>query len=180
MMFVNPLDFVVSHVILNVVSKREWIRTMSREREVDFDTRPVLGDALKAIVRRVHNAEPPNLEPKVVTHVSDDSSVTIGRVHPQFRTSPSGSARYWSRSAWSPTISRRASPTPRGSPSTSPTSPSRSRSSTSCSYFPPNVWPSGRPTTPRPTVYCLRSGRVSLPGSWVTLSCWSDSAESSS
>ena len=86
-MFVKPLDFVVGHAILNVAGEREWIRTMSREREVDFDTGPVLGDALKAIVRRVHNAEPPNLEPKVVTHVSDDSSVTIGRVHPQFAAS---------------------------------------------------------------------------------------------
>jgi len=41
-MVVEPLDLVVSHVILNVVFKWEWIRTVGREREVDFDTGAVL------------------------------------------------------------------------------------------------------------------------------------------
>jgi len=83
-MVVKPLDLVVCHVILNVVGKREWVRTVGREREVDFDTGPMLGDALEAIVKGVHNAEPANLKAKVVTHISDDGSVTIGRVDPQF------------------------------------------------------------------------------------------------
>ena len=42
MMVVKPLDLVVRHVVLNVVFKREWIRTVGREREVDFDTGPML------------------------------------------------------------------------------------------------------------------------------------------
>ena len=75
------------HVILDVVFKREWIRTVGREREVDFDTGAVLGDAFEAIVNGVYNAKPANLEPKVVTHISDDCSIAIGRVDPQFPAS---------------------------------------------------------------------------------------------
>jgi hypothetical protein len=87
MMVVKPLDLVVRHVILNVVFKREWIRTVGREREVDFDTGPVLGDALEALVNGEYNAKPADLESKVVTHISDDGSVAIGRVDPQFPAS---------------------------------------------------------------------------------------------
>jgi len=87
MMVVKPLDLVVGHIILNVVFKREWIRTVAREREVDLDTGPVLGDALESIVNGVDNAKPANLEPKVITHISDDGSVTIGCVDPQFPAS---------------------------------------------------------------------------------------------
>lgn len=86
-MVVKPLDLVVHHVILNVVFKREWIRTVGRKREVDFDTGAVLGDALEAIVSGVYNAKPSNLKAKVVTHISDDGSVAIGRVNPQFLAS---------------------------------------------------------------------------------------------
>ncbi|WP_379795428.1 hypothetical protein [Haloplanus sp. GCM10025708] len=77
----------VCHVVLNVVFKREWIRTVGCKREVDLDTGPVLGDALEAIVNGVYNAKPANLEPKVVTHISDDCSIAIGRVDPQFPAS---------------------------------------------------------------------------------------------
>ena len=49
-MTVEPLNFVAGHVILDIVRKRKWIRTMGREHEVDFDRGPVLGGALKAIV----------------------------------------------------------------------------------------------------------------------------------
>ncbi|MXR43209.1 hypothetical protein GRX01_17925 [Halobaculum sp. WSA2] len=87
MRVVKPLDLVVRHVILNVVFKREWIRTVGREREVDFNTRAVLGDALEAVVKGVYNAKPANPETKVVTHISDDGSVAIGRVDPQFPAS---------------------------------------------------------------------------------------------
>ncbi|MFC7197798.1 hypothetical protein ACFQL4_29960 [Halosimplex aquaticum] len=77
----------VRHVVLNVVFKREWIRTVGCKREVDLDTGSVLGDALEAIVNGVYNAKPANLEPKVVTHISDDCSIAIGRVDPQFPAS---------------------------------------------------------------------------------------------
>ncbi|WP_353635431.1 hypothetical protein ABSL23_16395 (plasmid) [Halobacterium sp. NMX12-1] len=87
MMVVKPLDLVVGHIILNVVFKREWIRTVGCKREVDFDTGAVLGDAFEAIVNGVYNAKPANLKAKVVTHISDDGSVTIGRVDPQFPAS---------------------------------------------------------------------------------------------
>ena len=60
---------------------------MGCKREVDFDTGAVLGDAFEAIVNGVYNAKPANLEPKVVTHISDDGSVTIGRVDSQFPAS---------------------------------------------------------------------------------------------
>ena len=83
----KPLDFVVRHVILDVVSERKWIRAVGREREVDFDTGPVFGDAIKAIVGRIHNAEPADLKAEMVTHISDNSSVAIGRVNPQFAAS---------------------------------------------------------------------------------------------
>jgi hypothetical protein len=78
---------VVRHVILNVVFKREWIRTVGCKREVDFDTGAVLGDAFEAIVNGVDNAKPANLKVKVVTHISDDCSIAIGRVDPQFSAS---------------------------------------------------------------------------------------------
>jgi hypothetical protein len=87
MMVVKPLDLVVSHIILNVVFKREWIRTVGCKREVDFDTGAVLGDAFEAIVNGVYNAKPANLKAKVVTHISDDCSIAIGRVDPQFPAS---------------------------------------------------------------------------------------------
>ena len=58
-MTVEPLDLVVGYVIPDIVRKRKWIQTMGREREVDFDTEPMLGGALKAIVTQVHNAGPP-------------------------------------------------------------------------------------------------------------------------
>lgn len=41
----------VCHVVLNVVFKREWIRTVGCKREVDLDTGSVLGDALEAILK---------------------------------------------------------------------------------------------------------------------------------
>ncbi len=75
------------HVILNVVFKQEWIRTVGCTREVALDTGAVLGDALEAIVNGGSNANPSNLEPNVVTHISDDGSVAIGRVDPQFPAS---------------------------------------------------------------------------------------------
>ena len=77
----------VRHIVLNVVFKREWIPTVGCKREVDLDTGSVLGDALEAIVNGAYNAKPANLEPKVVTHISDDGSVTIGRMDPQFPAS---------------------------------------------------------------------------------------------
>jgi len=77
----------VGHIILNVVFKRKWLRTVGRECEVDLDTGPVLGDALEAIVNGVDNAKPANLEPEVVTHIPDDCSIAIGRVDPQFPAS---------------------------------------------------------------------------------------------
>jgi hypothetical protein len=86
-MFINPLNLVVRHVVLNVVFKRERIRSMSGEREVDFDTGAVLWDTLEAIVKWVYNAEPANLKTEMVTHISDDCSVAIGGMYPQFPAS---------------------------------------------------------------------------------------------
>lgn len=92
-MSVEPLDLVGRHVVLDIVLQRARIRDSVRVCEVYLDTGSMLEDAIESIVTWIHDTEPPDLEPEVVTNIYDDCCITVGSVYPHLAASIRTSVR---------------------------------------------------------------------------------------